>query len=185
MSTQFKTGKVRFGYVTVFEAKKNGDEGEPKYSTMVIIDKNDTDTLKAFESAFKAAKELGKEKCAAWKGKIPAVVRNPLRDGDAEKPDSPELAGKYFLNAKANLKSKPQVVKIEDGALVPITDPIDFKSGDYGKASLNLFAYGTNGNNGIGVGLNAILFLEEGESLTGQVSAAAAFADEVGDDWAD
>lgn len=185
-NTKVKTGKVRFGYVNVFEARKGLDEKEAKYSVMVIIDKDDKETLAAFKSAFEAAKIVGKEKCEKWFGKIPSAIRQPLRDGDAEKPDSPELAGKYFVNAKANLTSKPQVVrKGVNGGLEAITDPAEFKSGDYGKASLNLFAYGVNGNNGIGVGLNGIFFLESGEALAGSSSAFSDFADEAedGDDW--
>lgn len=177
--TKVKTGKVRFGYVNVFEARINGDEKEPKYSTMIIIDKTDTDTLRAIKAAVDAAKEVGKEKCSGWNGKIPAVVRQPLRDGDAEKPDSPELAGKYFLNAKANLKSKPQVVRKNGKALEMITDPADFKSGDFGKASINMFAYANKGNFGIGVGLNGIFFMEAGDSLAGSSSAMSDFADEA------
>lgn len=186
MSTKLKTGKVRFGYVNVFEARVNGDEKDPKYSVMVIVDKTDKETLSAFKAAFDAAKEVGKEKCKDWKGKIPPNVRQPLRDGDTEKPDSPELAGKYFFNAKANLKNKPQVVKKGQGGLVAVTDPAEFQSGDYGKASISLFAYNKNGNSGIGVGLNSIFFMEEGERLTGASSAQADFADEVEgetDDW--
>lgn len=187
MSTKVKTGKVRFGYVNVFEAKKNGDEQEPKYSVMIIIDKEDKETLGALKRAFEAAKELGKEKCDAWKGKIPTGIQLRVRDGDTERPDDPACAGKYFINAKANLKSKPQVVKKgEGGTLVAVTDPMEFQSGDYGKASLSLFPYGRNGNNGVGFGLNGIFFMEEGERLSGASSAFADFSDEAeggDDDW--
>lgn len=186
--SKLKTGKVRFGYVNVFEARINGDEKEPKYSTMIIIDKEDKVTLAAFKKAIAAAKEIGKEKCAGWKGRIPEPLRLPIRDGDTEKPDSPELKGKYFVNAKANLKNKPQVVRALAGEIVLVEDPAVFQSGDYGKASLNLFAYSANGNNGIGVGLNGVFFMEKGESLSGASSAQADFADEAGadggdDDW--
>lgn len=187
MSTKVKTGKVRFGYVNVFEPRKNGDEQEAKYSVMIIIDKDDKETLSALKQAFEAAKELGKEKCDGWKGKIPTNLELRVRNGDTERPDDPACAGKYFINAKANLKNKPQVIKKgEGGALVQITDPAEFQSGDYGKASLTLFPYGRNGNNGVGFGLNGIFFLEKGEPLAGSSSAFSDFADEVEDeaeDW--
>lgn len=41
------------------------------------------------------------------------------------------------------------------------------KSGDYVRVSLNAFAYSNAGNNGVSLGLNNVLFVEEGESLGG------------------
>lgn len=186
MSTKIKTGKVRFGYVNVFEPRATGDEKEPKYSTMIIIDKDDKETLNAIKSAVEAAKLVGKEKVPGWKGRIPSELRLPVRNGD-DKPDNEELQGKYFLNAKASINNKPQVVKKEGGRLVLVTDPAEFQSGDYGKASLSLYPYSVNGNNGIGVGLNNIFFMEKGESLVGATSALTDFADEADEteeeDW--
>lgn len=179
-----KTAKVRFGYVNVFTPTKQQDEDKEKYSVMVIIDKKDKVTLAALKEAIEEAKIVGKDK--TWGGKIPAKLALPLRDGDEERPDSPELAGKYFLNAKS--QQKPGVVKRgEDGQPVKITEPMDFQSGDYGKASLALYPYSFKGNNGVGVGLNSIFFMEKGEPLAGSRSAAEEFADEFEeseeDDW--
>lgn len=180
MSTKVKTEKVRFGHVHVFEPRKNSDEVEPKYSAQIIIDKDDKKTLNRIKEAIEAAKELGKDKC--WRGKIPSGLKLPLRSGDTDKPESPELEGKYFLNARANLKYKPQVVKIEGGRIEYLTDPQDFQSGDYGKAVISFFPYSFSGSNGIGVGLNNILFTEKGESLIGATSAVQDFSDEIGED---
>lgn len=176
MSTKVKTGKVRFGYVNAFTPRAQGDEKDEKYSVMIIIDKKDKVTLSALKDAVEAAKEVGKEK--SWGGKIPAKLTLPLRDGDEEKPDSPELAGKYFLNAKS--KNKPGVVKIVNGSVTPIEDPAEFYSGCFGKAVFNLYPYSFNGNRGVGVGLNNLLFLEHGEPLAGGASAQEDFADEEG-----
>lgn len=174
MSTNFKTGKVRFGYVNVFTPRVDGDDKEGKYQLMIIIDKKDKETLTALKTAIEAAKEKGKSE--RWNGKIPAKLSIPLRDGDEERPDSPELAGKFFVNAKS--KNKPQVVKFVAGKLQPITDPAEFYSGCYGKATLGAYAFSFNGNNGIGLGLNNLLFLSDGESLAGGTSAFSDFEDE-------
>lgn len=172
--------------MNAFVPKAMSDEAEPKYSVMLIIDKDDTETLNKIKEAVEAAKEVGKEKVKEWKGKVPASLRLPIRDG-AEKPDNPELEGKYFMNVKS--KNKPQVVKIVGGKLEPITDPAELFSGCYGKVSIDLYGYGRTGNNGISAGLNNILFLEEGEPLGGGGSSAMSdFADEAEnqestDDW--
>lgn len=180
METAIKTGEVRFGYAYVFEPRKNGDEEKESYSIMLIIDKEDKETLKAIQGAVNAAKEKGKEK---WGGKIPGGLKLPLRDGDEDRPDSPELAGKYFLNAKS--KNRPRILKKEDGALVPITDPMEFKSGDFGKATINFYPFSFNGNRGVGVGLNNLFKTRSGDPLSGGSSAENDFKDEIdeAEDW--
>ena len=177
MSTKVITGKVRLGYVNAFVPRAMSDETEPKYSVMLIIDKDDAETLGKIKKAVESAKELGKEKVKEWKGRVPANLRLPIRDG-AEKPDNPELEGKYFMNVKSAIK--PQVVKIVGGKLVEITDPAELYSGCYAKVSIGLYGYGRTGNNGIAAGLNNILFVEEGEPLGGSgASAMSDFADEA------
>lgn len=176
--TKVRTGKVRFGYLRVLEPYQGENDKEPKYSAMIIIDKTDKKTLDAFKSAFEAAKKQGVEKLPKWGGKVPGGVKLPIRDGDQDKPDSPELAGKYFINVKANVKFPPQIVKKENGVFVKITDPLTFQSGDYGYAVLNLFPYSSNGNNGVSAGLNSICFAHKGDPLSGG-------GGNVNDDYAD
>lgn len=178
MSTKVVTEEVRFGYLRVLEPYQGPNDKEKRYSVMLIIDKDDEKTLAAYKAAVAAAKELGKEK--VWKGKIPSEIRLPLRDGDTKADDNPELAGKYFMNVRASEKYPPQVGKIVDAKFVRITDPMDIKSGDYGKASISLFAYSNNGNNGISAGLSAILWKREGDSLSGAgTNVNSDFADDI------
>lgn len=54
-------------------------------------------------------------------------------------------------------------------------------SGDYIRASLNLYPFNTNGNKGIAVGLNNIQLVEKGEPLGG-ASAAEDDFDELDTD---
>ena len=79
-----------------------------------------------------------------------------------------------FLNAKSS--RKPGVV---DADLNAILDKEEFYSGCYGRASLNFYAYDYQGTKGIGVGLNNLQKLEDGERLGGDFSTAE---EDFGDD---
>ena len=98
-----------------------------------------------------------------WSGKQPKNLHIPLRDGDEERADEyPEYKNMMFLNA--NSKNAPGVV---DKDLNVILDPDDVYSGCWGRASVNFFPYDSNGNRGIGVGLNNLQKLKDGERLGG------------------
>lgn len=168
--TQVTTGKVRLSYFHGFEKHKNDDDDadkEPKYSTQVIIKKTEKTTLAAFEKAIEAAKIVGKDK--KWAGKIPGKLKLPLRDGDdpEEKCFGDEnYKGCYFFNTSCS--NKPSIVKHDAalGGFVAITDKLEVCSGDYARVSLNFFPFAGK-SNGVGVGLNNILFLEKGDPLGG------------------
>jgi len=174
--TRVITGKVRLSYVHLFEPWV-GDSGEPKYSTAVLIDKNDESTLSCIEQAVENAIEKGKSKLAV-NGKIPKNLKTPLRDGDDERPDQDEYAGMFFLNASR--KSRPEIVN-RSGAF--ITDPYDVDgtptvySGCYAQTSLEFFAFNTSGNRGIACGLGNVRKLEDGEPLDGSCGAKEDFGE--------
>lgn len=166
------TGKVRFSYAHVFEPTSINGTSEEKYSVCIIVDKKDKKTLEAINKAIDEAKDEGKAK--KWGGKLPGNMKSPLRDGDIEREDRPEFAGKFFFNASS--KTKPQVV---DADLNPILDKTEFYSGCYGRVSVNFYPYDSNGSRGIAAGLNNLQKLEDGENLSGKTSAASDFG---GDD---
>ena len=157
------TGKVRFAYCHVFTPFSMEEGKEPKYSVSVIIPKKDKTTVEKIQKAVKEALEEGKAKLG---GKIPPTYKNPLRDGDEERPDDESYAGCYFINA--NSSRKPGVV---DAALEPIMDQHEFYSGCYGRASINFYAFNVAGNKGIAAGLQNLQKLEGGERLAGGSSA--------------
>ena len=170
-NTKLVTGKVRLSYVHIFEPSAISEDQEKKYNVSILIDKKDTATVDKAKAAIQAALKAGEAK---FGGKIPTVYKNPLRDGDAERPDDEAYAGKYFINA--NSFKKPQVV---DANLDPVLDKEDVYSGCYGRASVNFYAFNVSGNKGVAAGLNSIQKLEDGDRLGGDVSSAA---DDFGDD---
>lgn len=177
MSTKVITGKVRFSYVNIFKSRSFQNGQDAKYSICLLIPKADKTTLKKIKAAIDEAVEDGVS--SKWGGKKPANLKLPLRDGDEERADeAPEYEGMMFLNA--NSSQKPGII---DKDLNEILDPDEVYSGCWGRASINFFAYNNSGNKGIGVGLNNIQKLKDGERLGGaRASAESDFGDVPFDD---
>lgn len=177
MATKVVTGLVRFSYVNIFKSRSFTDGQDAKYSICLLIPKEDKATLKKIKAAIAEATEEGI--ASKWGGKKPANLKNPLRDGDEERAEeAEEYEGMYFLNA--NSQQKPGIV---DKDLNEILDPDEVYSGCWGRASINFFPYNSNGNKGIGAGLNNIQKVKDGERLGGaRASAEADFGDGFEDD---
>ncbi len=171
--TKVVTGEVRFSYLNVWEPKSINDS-EPKYSVSLLIPKSDTATLKAINKAIEAAKQNGITK---FGGKIPANLKLPLRDGDADREDDPIYAGHYFINA--NCKTPPGLVYKNGQRII---DSTELYSGCYGRASITFYAFNTSGSRGIACGLNNLMKTRDGEPLGGRNRAEDDFAGYFEDD---
>ena len=173
--TKVITGvKTRWSYANVWEPKSiNG--GAPKYSVSLIIPKSDTKTVTAVKNAIQAAYDEGQSKLKGSSKSVPALssIKNPLRDGDAERPDDEAYKDSFFINA--NSATAPGIV---DAARQPILERSEVYSGVYGRASINFYAFNSNGNKGIACGLNNLQKISDGEPLGGKTRAEDDFADE-------
>lgn len=209
-STKFP---VRFSYAFVHEPKvdekkidKKTGKPEEKYACMVMIPKADEAAKESFEAAVRAAADTkipGK--------KIPSSWSYPLRDGDEEADEKGEhMKGHWFFNCTS--KRKPDLVgtakwteedleawdeehemetadfikknRPEVGKLKRL-DKGQFKSGDYGRVTVNLY-YFENETKGIAVGLGNIQKLKDGEALGGtSTSADNDFDDDMEEGFAD
>lgn len=179
--TKVITNKVRFSYVHVFEPWHGDNDPErAKYQAVLLIPKDDKETLDFCKQAIENAKAIGRDK--KWGGKIPKNLDIGIRDGDEKDlEESPEYEGCYYVSAKSS--SKPAVV---DAFRAPITNTEDFYSGCYGRASIVFYPYKASGNVGIGVGLNNVQKLQDGDPLGGRkASADVDFDDDYADDYAD
>lgn len=173
-STKVITGfNTRWSYANVWEPKATVNGGTPKYSVSLIIPKSDTVTIEKIKAAIELAYREGESKLKGNGKVVPplASLRTPLRDGDIDKPDDEAYANSYFINAKSD--KAPGIV---DAACNPILEHSEVYSGVYGRASITFFAYNNNGNKGIGVGLNHLQKIRDGEPLGGKVSAERDFA---------
>ena len=170
---------TRWSYAHVWEPKSiNG--GAPKYSVSLIIPKSDTKTITKIQAAIEAAYKEGEAKLKGNGRSVPAlsVLKTPLRDGDTERPDDEAYADAYFINA--NSASAPGIV---DADRQPIIDRSEVYSGVYGRASINFYAFNSNGNKGIACGLNNLQKIKDGEPLGGKSRAEDDFASDDEDDF--
>ena len=178
--TKVITGvNTRWSYVNAWEPKSiNG--GAPKYSVSLIIPKSDTKTLEKIRAAIQAAYEEGQSKLKGNGRSVPALsaLKTPLRDGDAERPDDEAYANSYFVNA--NSGTVPGIV---DADRNPILERSEVYSGVYGRASINFYAFNSNGNKGIACGLNNLQKIRDGEPLGGKSRAEDDFAEADEEDF--
>lgn len=170
---------TRWSYANVWEPKSiNG--GAAKYSVSLIIPKSDTKTVAKIKAAIEAAYQEGQAKLKGNGRSVPplAAIKNPLRDGDVERPDDPAYANAYFINA--NSATAPGIV---DADRNPVLTRSEVYSGVYGRASINFYAFNSNGNKGIACGLNNLQLIRAGEPLGGKASAESDFATDAEDDF--
>ena len=171
--TKVITGlNTRWSYANVWEAKSiNG--GTPKFSVSLIIPKDDTVTVNKIKAAIQSAYEEGQSKLKGNGKTVPtlSIIKTPLRDGDLERPDDESYAWCYFINA--NSASAPGIV---DADRQPVIDRSEVYSGVYGRASINFYAFNSNGNKGIACGLNNLQKIKDGEPLGGKSRAEDDFA---------
>jgi len=178
--TKVITGpNTRFSYANIWEAKSiNG--GAPKFSVSLIIPKADTKTVEKIKVAIEAAYKEGESKLKGNGRSVPALssIKNPLRDGDTERPDDEAYANSYFINA--NSATAPGIV---DANCNPILERSEVYSGVYGRASISFYAFNSNGNKGIACGLNNLQKIRDGEPLGGRTRAEDDFATDDDDDF--
>lgn len=179
-STKVITGvDTRWSYANVWDPKSiNG--GTPKYSVSLIIPKSDKVTIQKIKAAIQAAYEEGESKLKGSGKSVPSlsVIKTPLRDGDLERPDDEAYKNAYFVNA--NSATAPGIV---DADRQQIIDRSEVYSGVYGRASINFYAFNSNGNKGIACGLNNLQKIRDGEPLGGKASAESDFATDDDDDF--
>lgn len=177
MSTKVVTGKVRFSYVNIFEAKVPQGGGEPKYSVTLLIPKSDTATVGKIMGAIAEARDNFCKRNGA--SALPQKPNHTLHDGDGVRdsgdPYGPECEGCYVITVSS--KQKPVIV---DNFRNPVTDPGEIYSGCYGRAAINFYGYSQNGKKGISAGLLSIQKLHDGEPF-GTVGSADDFDDNYQD----
>jgi len=170
---------TRWSYANVWEAKSiNG--GTPKFSVSLIIPKSDTRTVAKVKAAIEAAYHEGEAKLKGNGKTVPplSTIKTPLRDGDTERPDDPAYANAYFINA--NSATAPGIV---DADRQPVLNRSEIYSGVYGRASINFYAFNSNGNRGIACGLNNLQKVRDGEPLGGKSSAEDDFGTDLDEDF--
>lgn len=165
------TGKVRLSYVNLLEPRPPQGGGEAKYGATILLPKSDTATMQAIQAAIEEAAQYGVSK--KWEGKRPANLNVPMYDGDAGRPSDgeaygDECKGHWVLSAKS--KTQPGIV---DQRVQPILDSTQIYSGMYALVEISFYAYNTGAKKGIGIGLNNVQKVADGEMLGGGRRAAS------------
>lgn len=180
MATKVITGKVRFSYAYVHTPTSFQEDGDKKYNVSLLIPKKDKKTIKSIEDAIEAETEALKQILGVKVLPKNAKVAE-LRDGDEEYPEDEIMEGMYFLRASSKTKPGIVVKNPDTGKIEDIMSEDEFYSGCYGRASINVYAYGSKDKpyKGVAFGLNNVMKTEEGEHLGGgRDSAESEFADD-------
>ncbi|CAL9907315.1 DUF2815 family protein [Fusobacterium necrophorum] len=163
--TRIMTGKVRLSYVHLFKPYAAQAGQEEKYSCTILVPKSDVATKAKIDAAINAAIEQGVS--GNWAGVRPPRPALPVYDGDGVRPSDgaefgPECKGHWVFTASAKVEYAPGVVDVR---AQPIMDQSEIYSGVYARVSVTFFPYAAAGKKGIGVGLNNVQKLADGEPL--------------------
>jgi hypothetical protein len=179
---------IRFSYLKAISPKIN-DDGREDYGSQLIVDKDDTKTIRMIEKALQGAFEEGKGLLGIKVDKMPAKLKTTYFDGDEDKnngnPPDECTQGCMCLNTSSNRK----VEVFHGNPPMPLTNPDKIYSGMYGRASVTFKAYVTkDGGKGIACYLNGIQKTKDGARLDGMSSSRSAFDDgfddlEIDDDY--
>ena len=178
-TTKVITGKCVLSYANVWVPKAASDGATPKYSASIIIPKTDKVTIPKIKNAIKTAYDEGQYILKGNGKSIPALdlLKTPLRDGDAERPDDEAYKNAYFVNA--NAINAPGIV---DRDRQPILDHSEVYSGIIAICSISFYCYNQNGNKGIACGLNNIMKVSDGTPLGSRSTPEDDFKDITIDD---
>ena len=167
-----------FSFANLWTPKSAAEGAQAKYSLSCIIKKDSPDVAKV-QAAIKAAYEEGLAKLKGNSKSVPPLeaLKTPLRDGDIERPDDPDYAGCYFINANS-----VQPVGIVDRDCNPILDHSEVYSGIRGRVSITFYAFNTSTARGIAASLNNVQKWSDGPALGGKASPEEDFSEVEDDD---
>lgn len=173
-NTQMTTGEVRLSYVHLDAPYANPNtNADPKYQVTVLMPKSDVQAKARLDAAYQAAVQKGVAE--KWNGTMPPIIACSIHDGDGVRPSTgepfgPECKGHWVFTA-----SSKNPVSLVDASMNPIVQKGELYSGCYARVCVSLFPYNTAGKRGIGIGLEAVQKLRDGDPLGGGVSVADAF----------
>jgi hypothetical protein len=170
MAHKVVTGEVRLSYVNLFEPRAIVEGGALKYGVSILISKDDKAQLKQIQDVID---KIIKEEQGILKGT--KGLKLPMRDGDEK--DAEGYEDHMFISVSS--KDKPLVV---DENRQDILSPREIYSGCFGRVSMNFYAYNKAGNKGIGVALNSVQKLSDGEPLGGGTYTKESVEEDFGDD---
>ena len=199
--TKVKTGLVRLTYAHLAEPYAFDEKNTPKYSTGMIISKDDKYTIDQIKANYEEAVEFGVEDFGqGFRAKATPLLRKPgtieglLVDGDEDDKyaGNSDYKNSWILTAKS--ATPPLIMAVEKGErkLEPEEIAEIVYSGCYAKVLFNFYPY-SKAKKGIACGLNSLCKIKDGDSLSGIKASVADWKDEIeqavtdslGDDYGD
>lgn len=164
------TPAFRGSYVHLDRPHKINDEGEPRYSILIVLDPDNDDHADYIETLEDWVAEVAEEKF----GEVPRRLKSPIREGDDI---GEEFEGMVCLNV-GNTR-KPGVV---DADLEPIDDldrAEELYSGAWYRVSIRPYAWEhKTGGKGVSFSLDNVMKVDDDEPIGPSAPAAE-------DDFAD
>ena len=146
------TGRVILNRANLFQPKALYDNTEAKYSTVVIIPKEEVETIKKIKMAINNAIEKGKNKLG---GDVDySTLKLPLRNGD-ELSDDIMYSNSYFMSASSTYK--PGVVNHKNEDVLYENVP----NGQYARISMSFHPFNVKGSKGISCRLHNVQLLKD------------------------
>lgn len=171
------TLKARLSYPQLHEAKSQFEGQDPKYSAVLMFDKSQDLTQPGVTNGLSLKRIIHNAAVEAWgsdKSKWPKKRRLPIRDGDEDRGDKEGYQNTFFISASS--KDRPGLV---DQRLQVVSTPQEiretFYAGCYVRAELIAYSYNKAGNIGVGLALQNLQKLADGEKLSGRKDATKVF----------
>lgn len=165
----------------IFEKKQvKGTEGEPKYSAIVLVPKEDPVKMSQLDEMYAAA--FSDLQSKGFKGRRPATINpknNCYIDGDtyADEADGREAFRGYMMLKVASKWVRPIVTDLQKriilngvplpGVAVENISDEELGDGDYIFCNVSFWTYFTTAAQGIGCNLNAVVRAGAGERIGG------------------
>ena len=167
------TGVCTFSYLNCWSPRLVPGATKAKYSVVLLIPKDDDETVTKIHASIKAAYEKGQDTLKGADDTVPAIedILLPLKDGDKDRPNDKAYAGCWFL--KASSSTAPGVI---DSCFQRITKHSEMYSGVKGRASITFYAFNAVTSRGIAVGLNNLQKIANGTPIARKVTAQEDFA---------
>jgi hypothetical protein len=167
-SERFILPTFRASFPHLFEARAVTAGQTPKYSITMLFPKGD----RGLKDIKDACVRAGRAKFGARYDQLVKAgrMRMPFRDGE-EKAEY-EGYGETVEFASATSVRAPGVVDERNERVI---EPAKVYAGCYCRASVAPFAYDTNGNAGVSLGLRNVQFIRDGDRLDGGIAPEAEF----------
>lgn len=160
---------VRLSYTHLDKPYAQQPGQEPKYSSTILVPKNPTNNKALMDSAISAATQKAIEK---YGKAFPMTPKVSVHDGDGTRPSDGQPFGEECKGHWVFTASNKQPVMVVDTNLQQILDPTQIYSGMYAHVGVTFFGYNAPQNKGIGVALDNVMKIADGEPLGGTRASA-------------